>query len=116
PTSGSVYRWEFVRAGREFSVDVPGGITLNDGTLMLGLARAGAGLIYTGDQFAPRELAAGGLEPLLESFLTRTPGLFLYFPARTQQQPKLRAFVDFVTAFTRRDSSAKGRKPSRRAR
>lgn len=115
-TSRSVYRWEFVRAGREFSVDVPGGITLNDGTLMLGLARSGAGLIYMGDQFAARELAGGELESVLESFLPRSPGLFLYFPTRTQQQPKLRAFVDFVTAFTRRDSRGKKQAPSRGAR
>ena len=111
-TSGSVYRWEFERAGREFSVDVPGGITLNDSSLMLTLARTGAGLIYVGDLFAARELAAGELESVLEAFLPTTPGLFLYFPTRTQLQPKLRAFVDFLTAFAKRtasDSPAKRR-------
>jgi DNA-binding transcriptional LysR family regulator len=30
-TAGSIYRWEFVRGRREFSVEVRGGVTVNDG-------------------------------------------------------------------------------------
>jgi DNA-binding transcriptional LysR family regulator len=97
-TAGSIYRWEFVRGGREFSVDVPGGVTVNDGALMMTFALHGMGLIYTADLFAARELAAGQLEPVLEEFAPTSPGLFLYFPARTQTQPKLRAFIDTLTA------------------
>ena len=79
-TAGSIYRWEFERGGREFSVDVPGGVTVNDGTLMMSLALKGMGLIYTADLFAARELAAGQLEPVLEEFLPKTPGLVSLFP------------------------------------
>lgn len=112
-TAGSIYRWEFERGGREFSVDVPGGVTVNDGSLMMSLALQGMGLIYTADLFAARELAARQLESVLDEFLPRTQGLFLYFPARTQTQPKLRAFIDLVTAASkRRDGRAR---PSRRA-
>ena len=95
-TAGSIYRWEFVRGGREFSVDAPGSVTVNDGDLMMKCALKGMGLIYTADLFASRELAAGALEPVLEEFLPKTPGLFLYFPAKSQRQPKLRAFLDFA--------------------
>ena len=105
-TAGSVYRWEFVRNGREFSVDAPGGVTLNDGTLMMKCALRGMGLIYTADLFAAREVAARELEAVLDEFLPTSPGLFLYFPARTQTQPKLRAFIDMMTADKR---SAAGR-------
>jgi DNA-binding transcriptional LysR family regulator len=100
-TAGSIYRWEFVRGGREFSVEVPGHVTVNDGALMMSLALKGMGLIYTADRFAARELAAGELETVLEEFLPTSPGLFLYFPARTQTQPKLRAFIDMLTASTK---------------
>ena len=113
-TAGSIYRWEFERGGREFSVDVPGGVTVNDGTLMMSLALKGMGLIYTADLFAGRELAAGELEPVLEEFLPKTPGLFLYFPARTQTQPKLRAFIDMLTAASKRRDV--GRASARRSR
>ena len=113
-TAGSIYRWEFVRGGREFSVDVPGGVTLNDGDLMMACALKGMGLIYTADLFAARELAAGQLESVLEEFLPATPGLFLYFPARTQTQPKLRAFIDMLTAASKRRDG--GRAAARRGR
>ena len=112
-TAGSIYRWEFVRGGREFSVDAPGGVTVNDGDLMMMCALKGMGLIYSADLFAARALAAGKLEAVLEEFLPTTPGLFLYFPARTQTQPKLRAFIDMMTAGKRRDA---GRASARRSR
>ena len=112
-TAGSIYRWEFVRGGREFSVDAPGGVTVNDGTLMMTCALQGMGLIYTADLFAAREVATGQLESVLDEFLPTSPGLFLYFPARTQMQPKLRAFIDMVTADKRR---AAGRASARRGR
>jgi DNA-binding transcriptional LysR family regulator len=97
-TAGSIYRWEFMRGGREFSVDAPGGVTVNDGDLMVSCAVKGLGLIYHADLCVARELAAGQLEPVLEEFAPTSPGLFLYFPARTQTQPKLRAFIDMLTA------------------
>jgi DNA-binding transcriptional LysR family regulator len=113
-TAGSIYRWEFVRGAREFSVDAPGSVTVNDADLMMTCALKGMGLIYTADLFASRQLAAGQLESVLGEFLPKTPGLFLYFPARTQMQPKLRAFIDMSTATSKRRDA--GRAPSRRSR
>lgn len=116
-TAGSIYRWEFVRNGREFSVDVPGGVTVNDGALMMSLALEGMGLIYTADLFAARELATGELEAVLAEFLPTSPGLFLYFPARTQTQPKLRVFIDMLTASAnKRSRRSAGRGSSERGR
>jgi DNA-binding transcriptional LysR family regulator len=94
PTSRVVYRWEFVRDGREFSIEPQGKIVVNDGGLFQALALSGVGLIYTPDAAAQAELRDGRLERVLESYLPVTPGLFLYFPARAQLQPKLRAFID----------------------
>jgi DNA-binding transcriptional LysR family regulator len=102
PTAQAVYRWEFVRGGREFTLDPPGSIIVNDHLTMIALARTGVGLAYTADLVAARELAAGELEPVLASHLPKKPGLFLYFPARSQAQPKLRAFIDVATALLRR--------------
>jgi DNA-binding transcriptional LysR family regulator len=108
PTAGSIYRWEFVRGRREFSVEVRGGVTVNDGALMMTLALKGMGLIYTADLFAAREVAAGQLESVLNEFLPTSPGLFLYFPARTQIQPKLRAFIDMLTVEKRQRLPRRG--------
>jgi len=97
PTAKAVYRWQFVRAGREFSLAPPGGIVVNDHLTMIALARTGVALAYTADLVAARELAAGELQAVLKPHLPTRPGLFLYCPARSQTQPKLRAFIDVAT-------------------
>jgi len=98
PASGALYRWEFERDGRALTVDPPGRLIVNDGDLLLAFARSGLGLSYVADIAAATELASGALEQVLQAFLPRTPGLFLYFPQRAQDQPKLRAFIDVARA------------------
>ena len=94
PTAKSVYRWEFQRKGKPFSVDVAGAIIVNDHLTMIALARAGTGLAYTADLVAAPELEAKRLRAVLLPYCVSGPGLHLYFPMRSQQQPKLRAFID----------------------
>jgi DNA-binding transcriptional LysR family regulator len=96
PRSGAVYRWEFERDGRAFSVDPPGNLIVNDGALLVSWACAGLGLAYVADLAVETEVDDGQLVRLLEAFLPTTPGLFLYFPQRAQTQPKLRAFIDIA--------------------
>lgn len=94
PGSGVLYRWEFEREGRALTVDPPGSLIVNDGALLVAFAGAGLGLAYVADIAVTEELRAGTLVSVLEEYLPRTPGLFLYFPRRAQAQPKLRAFID----------------------
>ena len=94
PTARTVARWQFVRDGRPYSVEPRSAVIVNDHITMVALARQGVGLAYTAELVAARELASGELESVLKSHLPTTPGLFLYFPARSENQPKLRAFID----------------------
>jgi DNA-binding transcriptional LysR family regulator len=94
PTAKSVYRWEFQRKGKPFSVDVAGAIIVNDHLTMIALARAGTGLAYTADLVAAPAIEAKRLRAVLLPYCVSGPGLHLYFPMRSQQQPKLRAFID----------------------
>ncbi|RCS22199.1 LysR family transcriptional regulator [Phyllobacterium salinisoli] len=96
PSSGTIYRWEFERDGKTLSVDPRGSVIVNDGALLISSARAGLGLAYVADIAVETELATGTLIRVLEPFLPKTPGLFLYFPQRAQTQPKLRAFIDLA--------------------
>lgn len=98
PSAKTVYRWQFQDNGRRFSVDTRSGVVVNDHLSMIALAASGAGLAYTADVVAERELAAGALRAVLRPYVVVTPGLQLYFPRRSQTQPKLRAFIDFMTA------------------
>jgi DNA-binding transcriptional LysR family regulator len=92
--SGAPYRWEFVRRGRPFSVDVPGRLTLNNPDLMLEAARAGLGLVYLWRSLAAEDLASGRLTEVLAGW-TPTHGRFqLYYPGRKYVPAGLRAFVD----------------------
>ncbi|HZP76713.1 MAG TPA: LysR family transcriptional regulator [Pseudolabrys sp.] len=97
PSAQAVYRWEFIENGRAFSVDAPGSIVVNDHLSMVALARSGAGLAYTADLVAGKALADGALREVLRPYMPTTQGLYLYFPSRSQTQPKLRAFIDFLT-------------------
>ncbi|KYF67468.1 hypothetical protein [Sorangium cellulosum] len=60
--------------------------------------------------FTAAAAAALGVTPtaVLEAFLTKGPGFYLYFPARTQEQPELRALTESVT-------SSRGQKAKRRS-
>ncbi len=95
--TGVVYRWELTQRGKEITIDAPGGIVVNDIRLMVALAREGAGLAYVPDNAEiEADIGAGRLERVLASFVTKGPGLCLYFPERTQEQPKMRALIDTV--------------------
>jgi DNA-binding transcriptional LysR family regulator len=105
PTAATVYRWEFQDQGAEFTLDPPGGVTVNDHLSMVEFARRGLGLAYTADLVAADALRSGELLPVLQTYLPLKQGLFLYFPSNAQTQPKLRTFIDVartVLAATRR--------------
>lgn len=101
PTSGAIYRWEFERDGWTLTVDPPGSLVVNDGALLISFALAGLGLAYVADIAAEEEIEADRLRPVLQPFLPRSPGLFLYFPRRASIQPKLRAFIDVMRTVLR---------------
>jgi DNA-binding transcriptional LysR family regulator len=96
-TSGNAHRWEFRRDGRDFTVGVEGGLAVNDRRLLVSAARNGQGLAYACDLEIIDDLASGRLERVLQAFVPLSTALYLYFPSRTQTQPKLRAFIDLAT-------------------
>jgi len=95
-TSGVPHRWEFSEGTRQFTVEMKSRLIVNDRASLVSLARKGLGLAYVADVEAAADLAAGTLEPVLRDFIVPDTGLYLYFPTRTQSQPKLRAFIDIA--------------------
>jgi DNA-binding transcriptional LysR family regulator len=96
PTARKLYRWQFQDNQRAFSIDVPGAVVVNDHLTMVALAASGLGLAYTTELVARHHLSDQTLRSVLDQYSVRTDGLFLYFPAKSQRQPKLRAFLDFA--------------------
>ena len=90
--------WAFVRNGDTFHVETGHKLVVNDTGLIADFARSGLGLAYLPDIEIAQDLADGRLERVLVPFIAPSSGMFLYFAARTQSQPKLRAFIDMATA------------------
>ena len=97
-SSGAIHRWKFVRNSQSFHVETNGGLIVNDTTLIAEFARQGLGLAYMADMEVAADVSSGRLERVLESFIPNSTGLYLYFPVRTQNQTKLRAFIDMAVS------------------
>jgi DNA-binding transcriptional LysR family regulator len=89
-------------SGGTYSVEAPGSLTVNDHLSMLDLAGRGVGLAHTLDLLAGGAICERRLEEVLTPHMPKASDLFLYFPAKSQTQPKLRAFIDFAKERTRR--------------
>lgn len=93
-TSGRLADWEFQRDGRDFSMAIDGRLMTNDTTIEQQAALDGLGVVQTIDLLVAEDIAAGRLVRILEPYTVRLDGLFLYFPKASQNQPKLRVFID----------------------
>lgn len=94
--TGAIWRWEFEQRGEVVEIDVPGALTLDEMTLMLEAALAGAGLAYLNEWSVRQHIAAGRLVPVLEDWCQPYPGLCLYYPGRRHVPAGLRALIDLI--------------------
>jgi DNA-binding transcriptional LysR family regulator len=89
-------KWEFEQKGKAFQVQVKGSLILNDAILALNAASDGLGLMYVTEDVAQEKIASGKLEIVLNQFAPTSDGYYLYYPRRSQVQPKLRAFIEHL--------------------
>jgi DNA-binding transcriptional LysR family regulator len=94
--AGGIYRWEFMRDGRQFEIEVPGPIVTNDGDIVLQAVRGGAGIACAFEVQVRDDIAAGRLVPLLTPWWPEFPGFYLYYSSRMHVPRKLRVFIDFM--------------------
>ena len=103
-TAGDPWAWELERGKKSWRVPVRGPVTTNDAELMRAMAVAGVGLLYGLEDRIQDELATGKLSVVLEQYAPHVPGLYLYFPSRSQVSPALKAFVEVARAFAKERS------------
>ena len=96
--SGTIFHWEFESDGALLDIDVQGPLTLDDSSLMLQCAAAGAGIAFVLEAEAEPLLKAGALVRVLEDWCPPFPGMFLYHPMRRQMPAALRSFIDIAQA------------------
>jgi len=96
-TGNRIYdSWEFESKGKAFAVQVTGSLIMNDSMLALDAALSGSGLIYTSEDAIADKIETGKLEIVLNQFAPKSDGYYLYYPQRSQVQPKLRALIDHI--------------------
>jgi DNA-binding transcriptional LysR family regulator len=98
-SSGVTPPWEFERAGKVVQVEPTGPLLVGIGgasDLAVDAAVAGTGIIYIFEDWLRPYFKSGALEPVLEPWWLRFPGMFLYYPGRRLVPAPLRAFVDFI--------------------
>jgi DNA-binding transcriptional LysR family regulator len=65
-------------------------------------ALEGIALASTFEQLALPHIRAKKLKRVLTSFSPTFPGFYLYYPSRRQQPSKLKAFVEYALAHSRK--------------
>jgi DNA-binding transcriptional LysR family regulator len=94
--SGAVARWTFEKRGKSLEVMVTGSLITSDGDLALRAALDGAGIARLPISSVEPFIAERRLVPLLQDWMPRSVGFFLYYPSRRQMPAALQAFVDFL--------------------
>ena len=93
-----VREWRFERDGKPVIVTPKGPLTVTDGTALVAAAVEGHGLAQINDYASDEAVTSGALVPLLEEFTARPVPIWLIYPQTRHLSPKVRAFVDFLTA------------------
>jgi DNA-binding transcriptional LysR family regulator len=92
-STGGTYAWDLAEGGVDVTVAVRGTVRVSDSLFALELALAGVGIAYLFEPLARQRLRAGELRWVLPAAAIEEAGLFLYFPRRAAEAPKLRAFI-----------------------
>jgi LysR family transcriptional regulator, regulator for bpeEF and oprC len=90
--------WRFVRPSGEFTLVPQGTMTFTDGAAICEAAYAGYGLAQFHNYYLEAAMARGELVTVLDKFKPSPEPIWLVYPPTRHLTPKVRAFVDFMTA------------------
>ncbi|WP_119269305.1 LysR family transcriptional regulator [Taklimakanibacter deserti] len=109
PGSPGLYKWQFVKNGRWFSVTVDGPLIVSHRAMAVTAAVQGVGLAFRAEGLLRSLIDQGKLVPLLEEWCGNFPGWYLCYPKQRYTAPSVRAFVDFL----KRSTGPRGRTSAR---
>lgn len=92
----AVYRWEFEREGKEFELEVPGPVTVDESHTVIEFGRAGVGIVYSAEPVLQSHFDSGALVPVLEDWAVQGEGFYMYYSSRRQVPTALRLLVDMI--------------------
>ena len=92
--SGSIYTWEFEKAGRALKVKVDGQLVLNNVDLIVAAAVAGRGVAHLVEDRVQALVREERLTRVLEDWCEPFDGYYLYYPSRWQPSPAFSLLLD----------------------
>ncbi len=95
-TSSRLPPWRLQGPDGEMLLDTDAALTANDTQMLAEWARQGMGIACLPDLEIADDVRHQRLVRVLTGFVPETSGLFLYFPMRTQHQPKMRVLIEQV--------------------
>lgn len=101
-SSGLLHAWQFSGPDGAYELETDTVLIANDTAAIAEFARQGLGCAYLPDIEIEADLRQGHLLRVLGTFVPKTTGLYLYFPVRTQAQPKMRALIEEAQALAAR--------------
>jgi len=98
--------WEFERGEEIINLSPPASLVTDSIDLEVGAAIRGFGVLRTFEEMVAPAVESGALVVILEDWVSRFPGPFLYYASRRHMPAPLRAFVDFLKVEQRREGRA----------
>jgi DNA-binding transcriptional LysR family regulator len=92
-------RWELVRGEQHAQHDADGPLRSNNALALLAACRAGVGILLVAEVLAADDLRSGALKRVLPGWSTAARDVYAVYPSARFVPAKVRAFVDFVTAY-----------------
>ncbi|MBV4507460.1 LysR family transcriptional regulator [Pseudomonas sp. BW13M1] len=96
PSSGKLETWPLRREHPEQDYAIPISMVCNHVETRICFALNHRGITCLPDFSVRKELAAGSLVSVLDSFMERRGSFYLLWPSGRQMPPKLRVFIDFM--------------------
>ncbi|MCX5465882.1 LysR family transcriptional regulator [Alcaligenes parafaecalis] len=94
PTSGRPENWAF--KGTPPAKPLKPTIVLNDGEALASAALGGLGIVQAPSYLVKADVAAGRLQPVLADYTDDRGSIWLLWPLRSAQTPRVRSFIDFM--------------------
>lgn len=88
--------WRFIEAQHSEVVKVQGALSSNDGDVVLGWALDGHGILIRSQWDLDKYLKSGRLQQVLPQCRLPDADLYLYYPSKSHQSARVRAFIDFL--------------------
>ena len=98
PTSGRHRPWEFLVNRKPLALHPGPRHVVNEGEGLVAAACAGLGIIQVPDVIAAEAVQAGALEEVLVAYRPKPMPISVVFPTSRHMPPRLRAFIDALTA------------------